>query len=624
VIYLDFETHAIQDRPAYPPEPVGLAALRDGEAHYFAWGHPTGNNCGREDVVRFLREVWASGEPVCFHNAKFDLAICYEVLGLPELDWRRVHDTMFLAYLVDPHARSLGLKDLAADLLGWPAGERDEVAEWIWEHRRELVAQYGGRITRAKYGDSSAGAWISRAPAGLVGRYAIGDVRRTEGLFDKLLPLVRRHGMLAAYDRERRLLPILMDNERVGMRVDVSALERDIALYRRHLEHVEDWMRKELRASGLNFDADRDVAAVFAERGVIPDDAWTFTKTGQRSVAKGALTPDKFVDPRIASALGYRNRLVTSLTMFMEPWLAQAVKRRGYISTNWNQVRGDEGGTRTGRPSTSRPNFLNLAKNFEEKKDGYEHPGFLDVAPLPLVRRYVLPDEEHVWIGIDFAGQELRVFAHFEQGALMRAYLADPDLDPHSWVGAEMTRLMNAEFERTKVKILNFQALYGGGVPAAVRQLRCGEAEARQFKAFHDQALPGRKVLSEVIQATVRMGEPIRTWGGRLYFPEPPRMVDGRMRSFEYKLLNYLVQGSAADLTKEAINAWYDAPGRDARFLVQVYDEICISAHKSVARDQLILLREVMGAPRLDVPMRTDPEWGYSWGDLEAFKNDAG
>lgn len=621
MIYLDFETAAIQDRPAYPPKPVGLAFLRPSrqEQGYLAWGHPSENNCTYEYALRFLLNVWASGEPVCFHNAKFDLAISYEAMGLPELDWRTVHDTMFLAYLNDPHARSLGLKDLAAEVLNWPPDERDEVAEWIWTNRRALVAQYGGRITRAKHGESSVGAWISRAPGNLVGRYAIGDVQRTRALFERLFPLIERFDMGAAYDRERRLLPILMDNERLGVRVDVPALERDIALYRRHQDHVETWMRKELRASGLNFDADRDVAAVFAERGVVPDDAWTYTKTGQRSVAKGALTPDKFADPRIASALGYRNRLVTSLSMFMEPWLAQAVKRGGYVSTTWNQVRGAEGGTRTGRPSTSRPNFLNLAKNFEAKKDGYEHPAFLGVDPLPLVRRYMLPDEGDVWIGIDFAGQELRVFAHFEQGALMRAYLEDPDLDPHSWVGAEMTRLMNTEFERTKVKILNFLALYGGGIPAATKQLQCTTVEARRFKEFHEHALPGRKELSQAIQSIVRMGDPIRTWGGRLYFPETPRVVDGQMRSFEYKLLNYLVQGSAADLTKQAINDWYDADGRNARFLVQVYDEICISAPEAVAHEQLGLLKSVMERPRLDVPMRTDPEIGASWGSLNAY-----
>jgi hypothetical protein len=62
--------------------------------------------------------------------------------------------------------------------------------------------------------------------------------------------------------------------------------------------------------------------------------------------------------------LGYRNRLKTCLDMFMRPWLEQASNYGGYITTNWNQVRGAGGGTRTGRPSTNEHNFLNISKDF--------------------------------------------------------------------------------------------------------------------------------------------------------------------------------------------------------------------------------------------------------------------
>ena len=61
-----------------------------------------------------------------------------------------------------------------------------------------------------------------------------------------------------------------------------------------------------------------------------------------------------FSDPRVARVLGYRNRLTTCLKMFMLPWDRQADARGdGTIATNWNQTRGEAGGTRTGRPSTS-------------------------------------------------------------------------------------------------------------------------------------------------------------------------------------------------------------------------------------------------------------------------------
>ncbi len=615
VITVDFETGAIRQRPAYPPEPVGVAITwPGGQEQYYAWGHPTANNCTVNVGRQALIHAWESGLPLLFHNAKFDLAVAYEKLRLPRLPWDRVHDTMFLAYLCDPHARSLGLKPLAADLLAWPAEEREELDDWIWQHRAQLEQTFGGKVTKSKLGE-----WIWATPGDLCGRYAVGDVRRTSGLFEHLWPIVQREGMGAAYDRELQLLPILMENEETGMRVDLEGLEREIASYSLNFDTVEAWLRKTLQASGLSFDADADVANVLLERGVVPADKWERTKptkahpNGQLSVSKDNLLPEYFADSRIASALGYRNRLKTCLEMFMKPWHHQGAQRRGYISTSWNQTRNaGNGGTRTGRPSTSNPNFLNISNDFGGRDDGYKHPDFLGVAALPLCRKYILPDSGHTFLHRDFDGQELRVFAHFEQGALWSQYADDPTLDPHAFVGGELKRVAQREIERRKVKVLNFQALYGGGVPALQRKLRCSYAEGKELKAFHNKALPGRVILNEEIKRVVTRGDPIRTWGGRLYYPERPG-PDGRSKI--YKLINYIVQGSAADLTKQALIDWYSTAPR-ARFLVTVYDEINISAPLDCADSEMALLREVMEERRLTVPMRSSGKSGASWGDL--------
>lgn len=621
-ITIDFETHPIKQRPDYPPRPVGCAFKFPGqESFYIGWAHPTKNNGTENDALEYIDKAWRSSVPKLFHHAKFDLAVTYAA-GFRKLRWDEVHDTMFLAYLADPHARSLGLKPLAADLLAWPATERGDVDEWIWEHRKSLESTYGGTVSKKRLGE-----WIFATPGDVCGEYAIGDVQRTRALFDHLWPLIQNSGMGGAYDRERQCLPIFMENEEVGMRVAFTNLEQEIKTYGADFTYVEDWLRKTLRASGLNFDADIDVANVLLERGIVPAANWQRTKAtkthpnGQLSMSKDNLLPDMFTGPdgaKLASALGYRNRLKTCLDMFMRPWAEQARINGGYITTNWNQTRSASasgGGTRTGRPSTDKHNFLNLSKTWDGRDDGYRHPDFLTLAPLPLVRKYIVPDAHQIFLHRDFDGQELRLFAHFEQGALWRAFNDDPALDPHALIGAELMRVAGREIERTRIKTLNFQGIYGGGVPALQRKLRCTTAEAKELKTFHNAALPGRRIVNEEITRIVRRGDPIRTIGGRLYYPEAPD-ADGRDKI--YKLLNYEVQGSAADLTKQTLIDWHGHPKRTARFMVTVYDELNGSSPPEVEESEMRLLKEVMEASRLglSVPMRSSGKRGPSWGEL--------
>ena len=634
MITIDFETKGIAPRPIYPPKPVGVSIMYDDRApHYYAWGHLSGgNNCTEAEGRAALEKAWLSGDEMLFHNSKFDVAVATEALELPVPTWNLIHDTMFLIFLLDPHARSTALKPLAADMLGMPPDEQDAVAEWIWQHRLQILEATGEKVPSLK----RTGAFIWCAPGGLVGTYANGDVIRTKRLYDYMRPLVARYGMDGAYDRERQLMPILMENERLGMRVDRERLRGDIATGTAVFSYVEQQLRQFLHAPGLNFDADTDVAQVLLERGIVPKDNWSLTAgkadgTGRKlSMSKDNLHPDMFTGfggREVAALLGYRNRLATCLRMFMQPWLEQADATGGTVHTNWHQTRSiEQGGTRTGRPATSAHNFLNISKSWLGRDDGYEHPGFLDVPDLPLTRTYILPDEGGVFCHRDFSGQELRVFAEYENGDLHEKYLADPRTDPHDFVGQELMRVAAREIERTRVKTLNFQGMYGGGVPALQRKLRCSLEEARELKKFHDSALPGRKVLVDEIKRVLKRGLPVRTLGDRLYFCEPPG-PDGRSK--DYKLINYIIQGSAADLTKQAIIDWHDAnqslpKGDQARFLVTVYDEINISSPEPLKVQHMRLLREVMNTPRLGmrVPMLSDGKWGASWGTAVKVKDD--
>lgn len=613
---IDFETAAIERRPKYPPVPVGFSIMKAGERKptYHRWGHPTGNNTTKQAARAVLLDSWKSGRPLLFHNAKFDVDVAEEHMGMPRLSWDRYHDTLFLLFLHDPHAMSLSLKPAAEKILGMAPEERDAVADWLIDNG---VIKSNQR--------SKAGAYISVAPGSVVEPYANGDVVRTRKLFDFIYPSIIKRNMGEAYDRERRLMPILLDNEKIGIRADERKLRTDLKQYEEATIIVDNWLRKRLKAKDLNVDSDAEVAEALERNNMITE--WVQTPSGKNSVAKKNLTLEKFRDKRVAHALGYRNRLATCMGTFMRPWLEMAQESGGTIYTNWNQVRqshGNDGfaGARTGRMSSS-PNFQNIPKSFEERDDGYTHPAHLNIPELPLMRQYILPDKGQVFCHRDYNQQELRILGHFEDDTLQAEYNAKPRMDIHTFVQEQIEEIYGLKLARSSVKILNFGMIYGMGLGKLAAGMKVTVEDAKKIKNAQLQAIPGLKSLAKSISARGKAGDAIRTWGGREYFCEPPKIIDGRMQTFEYKLLNYLIQGSAADCTKEAVIRYHGEKNRNGRFLVTVHDEINLSVPKAHVNTEMALLRKVMQSVEFDVPMLSDGKTGTNWSTLKKFKETA-
>jgi len=599
IITLDYETEKIDGNViSRPPSPVGLAVWVQGsEPRYLAWGHPTGNNISRAKGLEYARRVITSNRDLLFHNAPFDLSVTNGALGTTwsYQDWHRIHDTQYLVFLDDPYADTLSLKPSAHRYLGMPPDEQTELKEWILRNVPEAT-------------EKEWGAYISRAPGDLVGRYAIGDVVRTYRLFEHLYPRIVERGMQAPYDRERRLMPILYESSRKGIRVNREKLEKDYGDYSRTLDRADDRLRELLKSPGLDFAKRGALAEALDQAGFVTD--WTLTKTGKKSTSKKTL---KINSPEVDSLVRYRGALHTCLSTFFGPWL-ELSREDGRLHTSWNQVRTverDSAGTQTGRLSSSHPNFQNVPTEF----DLVVPEGFM---ALPLMRVYLLPELGHVWLKRDFSSQEVRILAHFEDGQLLRSYVSDPNFDPHEANRIRVKDITERDFARKYIKITGFSLIYGAGVPGVMRQTGIEDYEVgKELRDAVLDSMPDVKTLIREIQNAGKRGEAIRTWGGREYFVEPPKVIDGRMRSFEYKLLNYLVQGSAADQTKQSIIDWADTRSWEATFLATVHDEINISAPKETAHEHMRVLREAMDKDRFDVPFKSEGFIGPNWEEIE-------
>lgn len=626
MLTFDFETEGIVGNPIFnPPRPVGVSIKRDNqESRYWAWGHPTGNNCtwevGRSELLAALR----SDPDWLAHNRAFEEAILRKWFGVSKRNTLRFHDTQFIVFLLDPYAYSFGLKPSSERYLDLPSDEQQELKEWILANVREAK-------------ESDWGAYICRAPGDLVGKYAgdsgrtgaPGDTDRTFALYEYGIEKIREGDMEGAYRRELELCPILSASSLHGCRVDREGLSRDIPIYRAAQKLCAEYIYSRLGVFELSKDA--QLAEALARADQVTE--WVLTPTGKRSVSRKNLA-GRVKDPQLMECLAYHGIIDTCLGTFAEPWLEQS-RQDGRLHAQWNQVRGERGadgditGTRTGRLSCKAPNLTNIPNNFEDlivpavvlrmfEELNLGHWTVLEGAKvwvgLPLVphmRRYMLPEQGHVWLKRDFSAQEMRIMAHFAEGKLYDAFHEDPSTDPHDAVRQIILENAGINLPRKFVKITGFGIMYGRGIPNLSAALGVSTDEGKRTRDAYFSALPEVRVLSRETSSRGRRGLAIRTWGGRLYYREP-----STDRDLSYKLLNYLIQGSAADQTKQSIIDWNRTKQPCDFLMAAVHDELDISAPEEDADRAMRVLREAMDAPRFDVPFQSEGFKGFNWDEI--------
>lgn len=625
-VTIDFESFAIEDRPAYPPLPVGVSIKWWKEpSRYYAWGHPTGNNSDWGNAKRALAKAWKCPDGVLGHHLKFDLDVVETHFGLPRLPWQRLHDTLFLLFLDDPHQRHLGLKPSAERLLGLKPEEQDAVGDWLVTHQPVP----GVKISKSLDSDHYFGKYIAYAPGGLVGTYAKGDVIRTEMLFKKLYRSIQSRGMGDAYDRERRLLPILLDNERQGVKVDQTRLTQDVGVYDLAQAKLDQWLLRKLKApEGFNLNSGQQLAKQLIKVGLVDESLMGVTPSGKTKTDKEALELG-VKDPQLYGVLKYRTQLNTCLRTFMKPWLSTALRSHGLIYTTWNQTKATDGsgqvGTRTGRLSST-PNFQNIPNSFKPAFKHQDPKQPLPRAPfelpaLPQVRSYLVPWRPgDVLLKRDYSQQELRILGHFEDGVLAQAYQADPWLDVHDHARTLINKMTGKNFDRKPIKNTGFGLIYGMGIGKLAIQSDVDIDTAKEVKDAYLAIFPGLKAMYRDMKARAQAKQPIRTWGGREYYCEEPKIVKGRLMTFDYKLLNVLIQGSAADCTKEAAIRYHEVKPKDHVMYLTVHDEFLNSVPGAQLAKGMACLREAMESVKFDVPMLSEGAISFTnWAQLDTY-----
>lgn len=611
---VDFETEAIESRPNYPPKPVGVSIQLPGDRpRYYAWGHPTENNCSMPEARERVKDAYQYR--TVFHNAGFDTDVSECYMGLRP---KAVDDTMFLAFLNDPYERQLKLKPLAEKHLGMKPEERDELKDWILENIKEA------RRKKTKWGE-----FIHLAPGSLVGRYANGDVARTSGLFHKLKPLIIERDMVEAYRRELRVLPIVMDMERSGVRVNLRALKKALPIFK-HLD--ERLVRNIQKRLGVGKEFNVDSNQQLAKALVASDKLSAIVKTKKGAVStKIDVLRTTCTDKKLLQLMAVHSVVDTYINTFIIPWIAQAEITDGRVLPRFNQVPNDGGGgARSGRFSSSDPNFQNVPADVEESKNkdtllllqrwlqadyGYRFLGLRD---------FIIPDDGTILAAVDYNQQELRILAHFEHGILAQAYIEAFEkglkFDVHEYCRQLVKDAIGVDFPRKHIKITVFGIIYGMGVGKLAARLEVDNKTAATVRDGILEAVPGIKRIMNELKVLARKDKPLITWGGRQYYCEEPRYVedeDGNSRfvSFEYKMLNYKIQPSAADCTKQGmINVHEQVP--EARIALQVHDElVCMIKRKEDGER----IAQAMCDVDFDVPMVAEAKYSTkTWARVAA------
>lgn len=224
---------------------------------------------------------------------------------------------------------------------------------------------------------------------------------------------------------------------------------------------------------------------------------------------------------------------------------------------------------------------------------------------------------------LDYSQMEMRVFADYVEDENLYALLENSEFDFHSYVARtvwdvdESSSLWN--FYRTLAKAINFGMIYGIGIKKLASQIQKTSEEAKQYKKDYFARFPKAQQFIKRVQEVVETRGYVHNRYHRRYWVDASR---------SYVAVNYLVQGTSADIVKNRMNALHDYlrdEHLESRMLAQVHDEIIFELVEAEEAWLPKELQRIMEARQIQTHLPVEISRGMpSWAQKETWSEKTG
>lgn len=573
-VCFDTETTGLDPRTALP---LGIAFSHSPhQGYYMVCGDGTDRQAAQKVLEEFRPLFENESIRKIGHNLKYDITL---------LKWNGIEtrgelfDTMLAHSMKEPEMRH-GLDYLSELYLAYrPIPTSD------------LIGKRGADQKN-----------MSEVPVEQVAEYAAEDADITLQVARSIEPDIETQGVATVcYDVECPLIPVLVDMEHEGIRLDTDALEKYSAQLTADIQQLQDSIYK---AAGheFNIDSPKQLGVVLYEELQLEKNPKK-TATGQWSTRESELQRMAGKHQIVADVLDYRNA-VKLKSVYVDQLPSHVNPTTGRLHTHYSQT-----WTATGRMQSNDPNLQTIPVRKERGRE--------------IRAAFVPRDDDHLLLAADYSQIELRIMAELSGDKAMRQAFSD-GTDIHRVTAAkvygveldDVTREM-----RDKAKMVNFGIIYGISAFGLQQRLNIPRAEANELIEGYFEQYPGVQNWIDAIVAEARKNGYVQTQTGRRRYL---RDINSRSKTVanaaERLAMNSPIQGTAADMLKLAmIKVWHALRdgGFQTKMLLTVHDEIVFDMLKSEEDAVKPVIEEAMKtALPMSVPIVVELGTGTNW--LEA------